>query len=53
MGWPQIIYLTLSAIGVGFVIAKHGQPQKPINATAHLIGTAVVLAILYWGGFFS
>lgn len=52
MGWPQLIYLALTALGAGFVIAKHGEPRDPYNAPGALIGTAIVLAILYWGGFF-
>ena len=49
----QLIYLMLVLIGLGFCIAKHGQPRSPYNVWADLIATIIVLSILYWGGFFD
>lgn len=50
---PQLIYLALVTLGLGFAIAKHGQPRGPVNALDTLFGTAIALAILGWGGFFD
>jgi len=53
MGWPQVIYIVLTALSLGIIAAKHGQPQKPYSITPNLIGTAIFAALLYWGGFFG
>ncbi len=28
---PQIIYLLLLSLGLGVIMAKHGEPQRPYN----------------------
>lgn len=50
---PQIIILALMAIGLGVSIARHGMPRTNENVVVSIISTAIMLALLYWGGFFS
>lgn len=51
--WPQYVYLALCFFGLGITIAQHGQPRKDENAWSTLIASAIVLALLYFGGFFN
>ena len=51
--WPQGIYLVLLLLSLGLVLAKHGEPREPYNIWVTLFGTALTLALLYWGGFFG
>ncbi len=53
IGWPQAIYLFLTVLALGFVVANHGRQRDPYNAPASIVATALVLSLLYWGGFFS
>lgn len=54
MGWPQITYIVLIAIGMTKALVLHGQPQKTKhNFWASLIASAILIFILYCGGFFS
>lgn len=54
MGWPEYTYLALTVLGLGYVTAKHGQPKEDgYNVVTSLVTTAVVLFLLWWGGFFS
>lgn len=54
MGAPQIIIIAIYALSVGIDIAKHGEPKTGrYNAAASLIGSAIGLSLLYWGGFFN
>ena len=54
MGWPQAILLGLWLIGMGIIVAKHGQPKEGRhNAIAHAVALALWSAILWWGGFFG
>lgn len=53
LGWPQIIYMLLVALSFGVTVAKHGEPRDPHNCLTQLIGIAIVLPLLYWGGFFG
>jgi len=50
---PQLIYIILVCLGMGMIIAKHGQKQDDYNAWTSGIAGAIILALLYWGGFFS
>ena len=51
---PQIIYVILTILGMGIVIAKHGSPKEGnYNFLHSLIVTAIQISILYWGGFFD
>jgi hypothetical protein len=51
--WPQYTYLALSFLGVGVVLAKHGEPSKPHNIWTTLTATGIVYFLLYQGGFFK
>lgn len=52
IGWPQIIYLALSFLAVGIALAKHGERREPWNVLHSILGSALALALLWWGGFF-
>ncbi len=54
IGIPQIIMLIMYAMSLGIDLAKHGEPREgKYNAVSGLIGVAIGLALLWWGGFFS
>jgi len=53
IGAPQIIWIVLTAMGLGISIVKHGEPRSPHNMWASIIGTPLAAALLYWGGFFT
>lgn len=53
IGIPQVLYLLLLLTGIAVYAAKHGQPRSPYSIWEALFGVAIVLPILYWGGFFS
>jgi len=55
LGLPQLIYLSLVLVALGTEIARHGEPKKPgkHNAVASLIASALLVGLLYWGGFFG
>jgi len=51
---PQIIYLALVFTGLMYKSYKHGKPMDDVhNVWYSLISQAIVLALLYWGGFFN
>lgn len=51
---PQFIYIVLVALNVGIDLAKDGEPKKGnYNAIGSLIASALIMALLWWGGFFS
>ena len=52
IGWPQVVYIALTILGLGIAAAKHGQPREPYSFPTSFFATAIVFAILYWGGFF-
>ena len=54
MGIPQIIIVILYALNVGITLTKHGEPKEGnYNVFSTLIGTAISVGILWWGGFFG
>lgn len=54
IGIPQIIILIMFAMNLGIELAKHGEPREgKHNAVGGLIGVAINLALLWWGGFFE
>ena len=54
MGAPQIVMIVWLAIAVGIGIADHGKPKEgETSAWVSLIGSLIIAAILWWGGFFS
>lgn len=54
MSTPALIYLAMTFVGIGVVLAQHGKP-KTGNHNAWLLIAANVpaWALLWWGGFFS
>lgn len=54
MGIPQIIVIVLYCVSVGVSLANHG---KKIDASysfwVKLFSTAIMIALLTWGGFFK
>lgn len=54
MGIAQIIYLCLVLGGMLLSANKHGKEKTgKENFWTHLIASFLVVAILYWGGFFT
>lgn len=54
MHTPQIIYLVIMAIGLLGSAHEHGKPRTgKHNFWSSLIGIALVLSLLVWGGFFK
>ena len=54
MGWPQIVWIALSAIGIGIALVKHGKPRKSYyNFWVTLISLGLEVLVLYNGGFFG
>lgn len=51
---PQFIYCFFLAVGVAKHVALDGQKQlTTYSATSGVFSAAVLLGLLYWGGFFS
>ncbi len=54
MGWPQGIYLVILFLGVCQHASKNGQPRTgSYDLGTALISAALILSLLWWGGFFS
>jgi hypothetical protein len=54
MHTPQILLIMLFTLDAGITLAHHGKPKEgKHNIVMTLIGTAIHVAILYWGGFFG
>ena len=54
LGLPQIIYLTLTFIGLGITLSEHGTPKTGINNFwVTFIADAICIWLLVWGGFFK
>lgn len=50
---PQLIYIVLMALSLGLNFASHGKPREPGNAWYAVAALAIVLPLLWWGGFFD
>ena len=50
---PQLIYVVLLLLGLTEAIAKHGEKRPDHDAFVKLFNTLIILALLYWGGFFK
>ena len=54
LGTPQIIVIVLYILSLGLALGKHGQPRNDkYNFGVTLIATSIMIALLYWGGFFA
>lgn len=52
IGIPQVVMLVICLLNVVMSAIHHGEEQDPYNVWTTLIGIAINLAILKWGGFF-
>lgn len=53
MGIPQIIMIVMLALMLFINIANHNKPRKgKYNAWQALVGIAIQISLLTWGGFF-
>jgi len=51
---PQLIYLSLTFVGLGAGLVLHGKPKEGHHSFGiHLVSSAICLGLLYWGGFFG
>ncbi len=51
---PQIIWIILMALSLGFHISKHGQDKKEkYNVGIIFFRLVMYNFLLYWGGFFD
>lgn len=54
MGIPQIIVICVTFLAIGIEMSRHGEKRKgTYNVFISILGNAINLAILYWGGFFK
>ena len=53
MGWPQIVWIAVSALGVGIALINHGEPREKYNFWVTLISLGIEMLILLKGGFFG
>ena len=54
LGIPQIIIVALMVLNIGVSLARYGQAKRDTYDLADvLFAPAIMLGILYWGGFFS
>lgn len=53
-GIPQIIVIALYAMSVGITVAEVADGKRPQKDMVNrIIATAVMIGLLWWGGFFS
>ena len=53
MGAAQIIMIVIFAIGFATTTAKHGQPKGNYSIGEYIVGIAINVALLWWGGFWG
>lgn len=53
IGWPQGIYLVLTAMAVGMALAKDGEPRTPYSFWHSLLRASISFGLLWWGDFFG
>lgn len=54
IGWPEGIFLFLVVLGIVLHLALDGKPRTgTYSFGANLISSILLLALLYWGGFFD
>lgn len=51
--WPQGIWLALAALSLMLSIRESGKPKGIYDPVLTLINEAILLALLWWGGFFG
>lgn len=51
---PQSIIMALCTLDLGMALAQHGQPRTGKHSFwLTLVTAAILIAVLYWGGFFN
>ena len=51
---PQIIMIVIFALGLFISLENHGKPKQGTdNFFLTLLGTAINIALLWWGGFWG
>lgn len=55
MHWPQLVMGALLAMNVGIALRRYGQEKKrdKYDVIDVLIGPAITVTILYYGGFWT
>lgn len=53
MGIPQGIYLLLVGAEITWQFANHGKPKPYYNGWYAMIVHALIIGLLWWGGFFG
>jgi len=53
IGWPEGILLGLLFIEICLHMGRHGEPRGNYNAGLRLFDAAILVTILWWGGFFA
>lgn len=54
MGAPQIIWICVAGINLLILAFEHGRPKQGKNSIwTALVGTAISIGLLLWGGFFG
>ena len=51
--WPQYTFLALAMLDIGLALGKHGQPKSNFNVWVTMLSTALILFVLFKGGFFD
>lgn len=52
LGTPQIIYVSLSIIGLILTTIRHGKPRSNESVWTSIVAILIIYPILIWGGFF-
>jgi hypothetical protein len=50
---PQIIMICLFAVSFTINCYQHGKPSKPKKWWYDLMATAIMVGLLWWGGFWK
>jgi len=54
LGPAQILMLCLLMTSLGVDLERHGRViERKVNVLVTLLGIAITLTLLYWGGFFT
>ena len=53
MGWPQITMIVLVASGLTLAAKDHKKPRANENFWLNLLGKAILIVLLYFGGFWG
>lgn len=51
--WPQYVLAGIMCVEFGFQFAMHGKPRQDYNAFVGIAAAGTIVALLYFGGFWS